>query len=133
LEFLEAVPLFRGLSKTDLTRVARVTEQVTVPAGTVLAEQGAQGDAFYLIVTGVAVVHRNGRKINDMAAGDFFGEMALVDGGQRSATVKVIEECTVFVIHRRDFSALIAVPSIARRLLEGMSERLRLADTRLLS
>jgi CRP-like cAMP-binding protein len=133
LEFLEAVPMFRGLSKADLMKVARVTEQVTVPADTVLAEQDAPGDAFYLIISGVAVVRRNGRKINDMAAGDFFGEMALVDGGPRSATVMTLEESTLFMIHRKDFSSLVGVPSIARRLLEGLSQRLRDADSRLIS
>ena len=133
LEFLESVPLFEGLSKQNLLKVAKVTDQVTVPAGTILATEGEPGDAFYLIVSGVAVVRRSGRKINDMVAGEFFGEMALVDGGPRSATVKTLEETTVFVINRKDFSSLIEVPKIARKLLTTLSARLRDADRRLIS
>jgi CRP-like cAMP-binding protein len=133
LEFLEAVPLFRGLSKTDLTKVARITEQVSVPEGTVLAEEGGPGDAFYLLVSGTAVVRRKGRKIAEMGPGDFFGEVALLDSGPRSATVATLEPAALFVIHPKDFATLVAVPSIARKLLAGLAARLRASDRRMLS
>lgn len=133
LEFLEAVPLFRGLSKTELTRVARITEQVSVPAGTVLAEEGGPGDAFYLLVTGSAVVRRKGRKIGELGSGDFFGEIALLDPGPRSATVETLEDSALFVIHPKDFAGLLVVPSVARKLLAGLAARLREADRRLLA
>jgi CRP-like cAMP-binding protein len=133
LEYLGVVPMFNGLSKKDLATVARVTDQVRVPAETVIAEQGEAGDAFYLIVSGSAVVRRNGRKLGEIGPGDFFGEVALLDGGPRSATVKMLEESVLLVMHRKDFEPLIAVPSIARKLLVGLAERLRAADTRLLA
>lgn len=133
LEYLGVVPMFNGLSKKDLATVGRVTDQVTVPAGTVIAEQGATGDAFYLIVSGSALVRRNGRKLSELGPGDFFGEVALLDGGPRSATVTMLEEGVLFVIHHKDFAPLIAVPSIARKLLVGLAARLRAADARLLA
>lgn len=133
LEFLEAVPMFRGLAKKHLVTIARMTEQVTVPADRVLVEQGEPGDAFYLIVSGSGVVRRNGRKIAELSDGDFFGEMALIDGGPRSATVTTLEETTLFTIHRKDFASMLTVPAVARKLLEGLSERLREADRQLIS
>ncbi len=133
LEFLEVVPLFQGLSKWDLLKVARITEQVAVPAETSLAVQDDPGDAFYLIVSGTAVVHRNGRKLGEMGPGDFFGEVALLDGGLRSASVRTTSHTALFVIHRKDFSTLITVPSIARKILAGVAARLRAADRRLVS
>lgn len=132
LEFLEAVPLFTGLSKADLTKVARITEQVAVPEGTVLAEEGGPGNAFYLLVTGRAAVRRKGRKIAEMGPGDFFGEVALLDAGPRSATVVTLEAAELFVIHPKDFAGLIGVPSVARKLLAGLAARLRAADRRII-
>jgi CRP-like cAMP-binding protein len=133
LEYLEVVPLFRGLSKTELARVARITEQVTVPEGTVLAEEGGPGDSFYLLVSGKAAVRRKGRKIAELGPGDFFGEIALLDPGPRSATVATLEPAALFVIHRKDFAGLIEVPSVARKLLAGLAARLRAADRRLVA
>jgi len=133
LEFLKLVPLFQGLSKTDLLKVARITDQVNVPEGTVLAKQGEPGDAFYLLVSGTAVVRRNGRKLGELEPGDFFGEVALLDRGPRSATVQILTDATLFVTHPKDFASLLTVPSIARELLVGLAGRLRAADKRMLA
>jgi CRP-like cAMP-binding protein len=99
----------------------------------VLANQDEPGDAFYLLVSGTAVVRRNGRKLREMGPGDFFGEVALLDGGPRSATVQTLGPATLFVIHPKDFASLLVVPSIARKLLVGLAGRLRTADKRMLS
>lgn len=132
-ELLGEVPLFQGLSKKDLLRVARITDQVTVPGGTRIITQDEPGDAFYLLVSGSAVAKRNGRRLSSMGPGDFFGEVALLDGGRRSATVDALDEATLLIIHRRDFESLLTVPSIARSLLAGLASRLRDSDKRMLA
>ncbi len=132
VDVLKHVPLFKGLSKKDLDAVARRADEVAVTEGTVLAEQGTMGNEFYLILQGSAAVRRNRRRIATLGQGDFLGEMSLLDGRARSATVVALEDSVLLVMHRRDFSALLdEVPRMARKMLVGMSERLREADKKL--
>src|SRR5204863_8843756 len=84
---LEAVPLRADCSKRQLKPVARITEVIEVPAGTSLARQGEAGNEFYLIVDGSARVEVSPRKRARLGPNAFFGEMSLLDGGERSATV----------------------------------------------
>lgn len=127
---LEKVPLFKGLNKKHLGMVARSLDEVTVPDGTELTRQGESGDAMYLIASGKVVVRRNGRKIAERGKGDFIGEMALLDGQSRSATVVTEGPVTVFEVHRKDFTRLVdQVPGFARTILAELSHRLREAET----
>ncbi len=129
IEALRRVPLFSTLSKRDVGIVARHADEIAVPAGKVLAAQGKPGNAFYVIVRGSATVKRDGRKLAELQAGDFFGEMAVLDGLPCSATVVADEECVLLEMHRRHFSAILDdVPAITRKLLVGLSARLRCAD-----
>lgn len=101
-------------------------------AGSVIAEEGTHGDAFYLLADGAAVVNRSGTKIATLGTGDFFGEMSLLDDGPRSATVQLTRDSTLLVMHRKDFAGIIAdMPGVARKLLQGLAARLREADRKM--
>lgn len=134
LGLLEVVPLFHGLSTKELARVARVADEVSMPAGSIIAEEGQDGDAFYLLADGAAVVRRSGKKIASLGTGDFFGEMSLLDGGPRSATVELVRDSTMLVMHRKDFALIIAdLPGVARKMLQGLAVRLREADRKIVT
>jgi len=129
LDHLAAVPLFSACSKKELQAVARATDEVTVPAGKHLCEQGAIGREAFVIVEGSAEVRRNGRKVATLGPGDSVGELALLDHGPRTATVTALEDTTVLVIGAREFAALIDdVPPIAHKLLKSLAARIRELD-----
>jgi len=128
---LAAVPLFSACSKRDLQIVARHTEVVQVPAGTEVVTEGGKGDAFFFILSGEAVVRRRGRTVATLGAGQFFGELALLDPAPRDATVVATSPLTVGVLGARVFRAIVAdVPAMSEKLLRGMAQRLREADLR---
>jgi CRP-like cAMP-binding protein len=132
LGLLEVVPLFHGLSTKEMTRVARVAEEVSLPAGSVIAEEGQPGDAFYLLADGAALVRRNGKKIATLGTGDFFGEMSLLDEGPRSATVELVRDSTLLVMRHQDFTGIISeFPGVAQKMLKGLAARLREADRKI--
>ena len=134
LEHLSRVPLFAACSKKDLQTLARATEDVRVPAGKVLVEEGRPGHEFFLIANGKATVKRGGRKVATLGPGQYFGELALLDRGPRSATVVADSDMEVLVLGQREFAGVIdEVPAIAHKLLSTMAQRLREADTKALS
>jgi len=129
LDALATVPLFRGLGRRQVRLVERAADRVEKGPGAVLAKQGALSREFFLIVDGRARVERDGTKIADLAAGDFFGEMALIDGDPRSASVIAETPLSLLVIAPRAFAKLMAaVPEVQRRILVGVTQRLRNAD-----
>lgn len=131
---LANVPIFQNLSNKDRMEVARHADEVEVSAYTFLTEEGDRGNAFYLILTGTADVMKNDTKVASLGSGDFVGEMALIDGYPRSATVMMTTEGSVLEINRRDFLSLLdSMPGMAKKLLVGMSHRLRAADEQLVS
>lgn len=128
---LAAVPLFSACSKRDLQIVARHAEVVEVPAGTEIVTEGGKGDAFFFILAGEAAVRRRGRTVAMLGAGQFFGELALLDPAPRDATVVAASPLTVGVLGARVFRAIVAdVPAMSGKLLRGMAQRLREADQR---
>ena len=133
LDHLANVPLFQACSKRDLQRIARASDEVKVPADRVLVEEGKPGHEFFLIVDGYATVLRNGRKVTTLGPGHYFGELALLDRGPRSATVKAASDMTVLVLGQREFAGVIdEVPALARKVLSTMATRLREADAKAL-
>src|SRR5437660_12869892 len=131
LEHLARVPLFAACSKKDLQTLARATEDVRVPAGKVLVQEGKPGQEFFLIVDGEAIVRRGGRKIAKLGPGQYFGELALLDRGPRSATVVAETDMRLLVLGQREFSGVIDdVPGLGHRLLSVMAARLREADAK---
>ena len=100
-----------------------------VPAGTVLARAGQSGDQFFLILDGSARVDVPPRKRAKLKPGDYFGEMSLLDGGPRSATVTADTPLRLLVIQRRDFATLLReAPDLTQSLLATLSRRVRQAE-----
>jgi CRP-like cAMP-binding protein len=131
LDHLAQVPMFSACSKKDLQMIARASDEVQVASGKTLVEEGQPGHEFFLIVGGTATVLRNGRKIATLGPGQYFGEMALLDRGPRSATVRADSDMTVLVLGQREFSGVVdEVPGLARKLLQSMATRLRDADAK---
>jgi CRP-like cAMP-binding protein len=117
-----------------LRQIARVADQVKVGAGTEIVREGTPGREFYLVVSGQAVVRRNGRKVAVLGPGSYFGEMALLDRGPRSATVVAETDMELVIIGQREFMGVIEeVPAVAHKLLVSMAARLRDADTKAVS
>ena len=126
LELLENVPLFALCDKKQLTAIASLADLVYLPAGTELIREGAPGREFMVIVDGAVDVRRKGRKINTLGPGDFIGEMALISGGPRNATVTTTADTSLLAITERQFWALLErTPEISTSLLKALGERLQ--------
>ena len=128
---LSQVPLFSQLSRKDLKRLAKGTVTRQFGKGAVIVKEGDQAIAFYLMRSGRAEVVKGAegsspRGLNPVGPGDFFGEMALLDGYLRSASVRALEDTECLVLSRWDFLAeLRSTPSIAVQMLPILSRRLR--------
>ena len=134
LDQLAKVRLFSACSKRDLTLIGRASDEVSVAAGRVLCDEGSMGHEFYLILDGQAAVRKAGRRVATLGPGQYFGEMALLDKGPRSATVVAETPMTLLVIGQREFAAVLdEVPTLAHKLLATMASRLREADSRAVS
>src|SRR5262245_1951638 len=117
IELLSKVQMFSSLNKKELGLIARSADVVTVKPGPEIVTQGTPGHEFYLVVSGQAVVRRNGRKIATLGPGQYFGELALLDRGPRSATVTAETEVELAVISQREFLAVLnQVPAVAYKL-----------------
>jgi CRP-like cAMP-binding protein len=125
LELLKSVPLFERCSKKELHEVASLADEIDLPAGRKLAAEGATGREFVVIVEGAADVHRKGRKINTLRSGDFLGEIALVTGAPRTATVTTTEPSHLLVVTSQAFKSLLRdSPSIQLKVLEALAARI---------
>jgi CRP-like cAMP-binding protein len=126
VDLLAEVTLFSKCTKGELKTVARHAETVRLEPGVELTVQGADGDAFYVILDGRASVVRDGEPVNELGPGDWFGELALLDGHPRSATVTSVEDLEVAVLGVRMFRTLLReFPDLAAQLLAGMATALR--------
>jgi len=129
IDLLAQIPLFRGCSKDELKRIDRAATQVDYAAGSVLCKEGAVGRELILITDGEAVVERGGTEIAKVGPADFIGEMSLLDGGPRSATVTATTDLHALVLPPREFwQVLDEVPAIAHKLLGTIAARLRATD-----
>src|SRR5215218_2120519 len=125
LALIAKVPLFAGLSKTQLTKVAAIADEIDVPEGKVLTRQGERGREFFVLLDGEAEVRRNGRKLATRRAGEFVGEIALVSDRPRVATVTATKPVSALVIRDVDLRALInRTPQIALKILQAVADRL---------
>jgi CRP-like cAMP-binding protein len=126
---LKGIKLFSSCTTSELKRILSLTVALDVPEGTVLAHEDTPGFEFFIIVSGTATVYRRGRQLADLDAGSFFGEMALLDGGYRTATVIARTDLSVLVLSQREFKSLQAfAPTVAHNMLAEMGRRLRLAN-----
>jgi len=122
-------PLFSRVTKKGLTAIAEKAVSKEFAAGTKIVSAGTTGTGFYLILSGGAEVLREGKVVAEFGAGDFFGEMALIDGAPRSADVVATEDTVCLVISLWALKGIIAVtPDIAAEMLEELVQRLRKTD-----
>ena len=125
IKLIRKVPLFSQLSKKALDDVAKIADEIDLGEGRVLAQEGARGQEFVVIVEGEAEVQKNGQRINMLGDGDFFGEIALVTKQPRTATVTTTKPTRALVITERDFLALLKrSPEVGRGIVHAMGERL---------
>lgn len=131
LDQLGRMWLFSACTKRDLQVIGRASDEVSVAAGKVLTEEGRPGHEFYLILEGEASVRRNGRKVATLGAGQYFGELSLLDRGPRTATVTAETDMRLLVLGQREFNGILdEVPGLAHKVLRTMAERLRDADAK---
>jgi CRP-like cAMP-binding protein len=125
LELIKGVPLFGGCSKRELEEIAAIADELSMAEGKELTREGATGHEFLVLIDGSADVRRRGRRINTLGAGDVLGEIALVTGAPRTATVKTTSPSRMLVITARDFRTLLRhMPSLQIKVLEALAARL---------
>lgn len=125
IELIKGVPLFSSCSKKELEAIAAQADQLTVPKGKALTKEGQRGREFMIIVDGAAEVRKDGRRLNLLGSGDFLGEIALISGGPRTATVTTTSEANLLVLTDRAFTDLTKkMPSIQASVLKTLAERL---------
>src|ERR687891_234228 len=122
---LKRAPLFQNLSRGELVELARLTEDMEVEEGKVLAREGDIGSEFFVIVDGDVAVTKDGSEIRRLGPGEFFGEIALIwDSPRRTATVAAATPLRFFVLTRQAFRSLIDHhPDIESSVLEALEER----------
>ncbi|MEM8903145.1 MAG: cyclic nucleotide-binding domain-containing protein [Actinomycetota bacterium] len=131
IQHLREVPLFSKLSKKELNEIARLSTELTFKDGKELMKEGARANSFIVIVDGEAVVRKKGRKVATLGAGDFAGELALLQNRDRNATVVAQGPLTALVIDRRGFQTLLDdIPTVTKKMLIAVAERLGDMDTK---
>jgi CRP-like cAMP-binding protein len=130
LPLLEGVPLFAHLPKRHLRRIAALSDEVRLRDGRVIVEAGTPGTTFFVLAKGGAKVYRSkiatGRAIARLGPGDFFGEMALLDGGPRSATVVADGDVVALRLSRSAFRKMVErEPSLSLSIMAELAARLR--------
>jgi CRP-like cAMP-binding protein len=129
IDVLQNVWLFSACTSKELGRIASLVDEAEVPKGATLTKEGASGREFFAVADGKATAKIRGKKIANYGPGDFFGEMALLDQGPRSATITSDSPMKLYVLDARSFSRLIDNhPAVARKILRGLAGRLRKAE-----
>ena len=126
VELLSKVPIFAGCSDDQLRDITRLLTPVDVKAGTTLARQGDFGKEFFVIIEGTAAVVRDGVELAKLGAGDVVGEISIIDGGQRTATVVAATDMLVEVATHPEFAGLLdRAPKIAVNMLPTLAALVR--------
>jgi len=130
--FLTRVPIFSNCSAEEISAIASLAQEAVFEPAQIIVTQGSPGQAFYMITSGRVEILRDGGLLGVFGPGDFFGEMSLLDSAPRSATIKALDEVSCLMLSSWDFKALLERhPSIAIKLLEVLSRRLRATDERI--
>jgi CRP/FNR family cyclic AMP-dependent transcriptional regulator len=125
VELIKRVPLFAGLSKKELEQIASIADEIDLREGKELTTQGKSAREFFVLLEGSVDVTKDGRRINQLGDGDFFGEIALVSRSPRTATVTATAPIHALVITDRSFRRLLeGSPEIQLKVLEALAERL---------
>jgi CRP-like cAMP-binding protein len=129
--YLQQVPMFQACSEEELDAFGFLASPCTFDGGAAIVSEGDAGTSFYVLMSGRATVSRSGAPIASLAAGDYFGELALFDPSPRNATVTADGPVVVAELDRDRFqAALDAIPAIRDTLLRGMARRLHQLDAR---
>ena len=129
VELLRRVPLFATLEPPELSAVAQIAKLVDVPAGTVLTHEGRHEGYFFIVVNGSVRVDRAGVTVNTLGDGDFLGEIALLDGGARTATATAVSDCRLLQVTNDQFDELWSTtPSVRAAIMTEVGSRLRRID-----
>jgi CRP-like cAMP-binding protein len=125
IELLKRAPLFAGCSKKELRALARIADELDLREGTIITREGRVGREFFVLISGSAQVSKKGKKIAELGAGDWFGEIALLTDSPRTATVTATSAVDVLVVTERRFREVVeTMPSIALKILSSVSTRL---------
>lgn len=123
---IRAVPLFRGMTDRSIDAIVELSRTATFEAGATLIREGDTGDSFLVLTAGTATVTQQGRRIRTLGPGDFLGEIALIDGGPRTATVTADTALEAIVIDRDGFGRLMnEFPVVRLDLVTALTQRLR--------
>ena len=126
VEILRSVPLFEGMTDRSVETVAGLAREASYPAGAVLTREGDPGDAFIVLTDGAADVTQGDRLLRTLGPGDFFGEISLIDGRPRTATVTATAPIEALVIDRDGFERLMDdFPTLRLDLVSALTQRLR--------
>ncbi len=129
IDFLREVPLFSSCSHGELRAIAQLGTAVEAEAGAVLTEDGQPGREFFLVLDGKASCRVHGKEVNRFGPGDYFGELALLHGGLRTADVIAATPMELLALDAREFrSMLMTTPNIGVKMLAHLAERLTEAD-----
>ncbi len=128
-DWLQKVPLFRGLSKKQLRDISGLATRLHEPAGAVLTKEGKPGHEFIIVIEGEIEVRKGDRVIATRGAGDYVGEIALLDQRPRTATVVAKTPVVIEVIGQREFRTLLAkAPELSSDIMNTMAQRLAELD-----
>ena len=126
VEAIKKVPLFKGADQNQVQLIAMQADEVQVQPGMSLATQGGKGDELMIVLEGRAEVTRDGKHLADLGAGDFFGEISLLDAGPRMATVTASSPMRTLVIHRENFQSIQeTTPGLSDVIVIELASRLR--------
>jgi len=129
LPLLKKTPIFANTSESSLKTMLKSAVEKTVESGQKIVEQGERGSGFYLILEGRAEVVADGEKLAEFGSGDFFGELAVIDGAPRTADVVAVADTTCVVVTQWAMRSIISThPEIALSMLEELARRLRATD-----
>ena len=130
LDLLATTPLCAGLSRRNLKRIAEVTQVARSSKGSMLVAAGApSATSFYVIVEGTVDVVKGGRTVNQLGPGAFFGELGVIDGGRRNASIVATSDVTALRMTRAAFKQVMTEePGIAYRVMEALVARIRAAE-----
>jgi CRP-like cAMP-binding protein len=131
-QLLRSVPLFSRCTNRELFRLSGLATRLTIPAGKVVARQDEPGKEFIVIVAGKATVAIDDRVVAALGPGNFIGEISLLDGGPRTATVTAESDLVAEIMSHQEFTTLLMdFPEVTRAILKGVAARLRAADAEL--
>lgn len=129
LETLQSIPLFSGLNKKEIEKVAKASDEIRMTAGTLIIDQGQTGREAFVIVEGEVEIKRNNRKVATLGPGNVVGELSLLDHGPRTATATCSTDCTLLVVDQRRFLGVLDdVPALSHKLLAALATRIRELD-----